>query len=361
MKQNNANAPIKVLHCVAGLGRGGYETFIMNIFRKIDTSKVTFDFLYSFDGVYNEEIRSLGGNIYKIPFITQIGPIAYRQSVLKFIKNHPEYTIIHSHMDKFSGLIMKLAKSANVTTRIAHSHSTKNEGGYIYNLVKNFYGKSINSNCTHRFACSQDAYLWLFKDNEENKRIVKNAIDLNKFKVQDDRNKDNFTVINVGRFVHAKNHSFLIDVFYHLKQVESTAQLILVGEGALQPNIRQKVQSLNLAQSVKFINDSSDVRSLLSRADVFCMPSLFEGLGIALIEAQAVGLNCVASSTIPSDTNISGNVSYISLSKPAHVWAKEILKFKSAQRNNNHDLIKAAGYDVNTVAQQLQNFYLENG
>ncbi len=182
MNENNTKAPIKVLHVVAGLGRGGYETFIMNVFRKIDTSKVMFDFLYSFDGVYSEEIIKLGGSIYKIPFITQNGPIAYKQSVLKFIKGHPEYTIIHSHMDKFSGLIMKLAKSANVPTRIAHSHSTKNEGGYVYNLVKNYYGKSISNNCTHRFACSQNAYLWLFGNNNKNKYIVKNAIDLNKFK-----------------------------------------------------------------------------------------------------------------------------------------------------------------------------------
>ncbi len=179
--------------------------------------------------------------------------------------------------------------------------------------------------------------------------------------MSDNRRKDEFTIINVGRFAHAKNHSFLIDVFYNVKQLDNTAKLILVGEGILQPNIKQKVQSLNLLQSVTFIDDSSDVQSFLSKADVFCMPSLFEGLGIALIEAQSVGLNCVASDTIPKDTNVSGNVSYVSLSKPAQIWAKEILKFKGAQRNDNHGLISNAGYNINAVAHQLQNFYLENG
>ncbi len=357
----NIVSPIRILHCVAGLGRGGYETFIMNVYRKIDKSKVQFDFLYSFDGVFNDEIQAMGGKLYKIPFITQKGPFAYANAVSEFFNQHKEYKIVHSHMDKFSGLIMKLAKKANIKVRIAHSHSTKNEGGILYQTIKNYYGSMLNKNCTHCFACSEQAYNWMFKNNQQNKKIVRNAIDLSRFSNKSDSDKSAFTITNIGRFVKAKNHTFLIDIFSQVKKLVPTAQLILAGTGVLQQTIKEKAKSLNIEESVTFLNDCDDIPELLSKTDVFCMPSLFEGLGIALVEAQAAGVPCIASDTIPKEADVSGQTVFISLQKPAEYWAREILKFKGAKRQNNHDKIKSKGYDINQTAQMLQQFYLENG
>lgn len=173
--------PIRILHFVAGIGIGGYETFIMNVYRNIDRNKVQFDFFYSFDGAYKEEILSLGGKVFKAPFITEVGPFEYRKSIIDFLNKHPEYKIVHSHMDKFSGLVMEVAKKCEVPVRIAHSHSTKNEGGLLYNVVKNYYGRKINSNANYRFACSTQALKWLYGDEAENNYIIKNGIDLSKF------------------------------------------------------------------------------------------------------------------------------------------------------------------------------------
>ena len=211
--QLNNKEPIRILHCVAGIGRGGYETLVMNLYRKIDRTKVQFDFLYSFGGVYRKEILALGGRVYKIPFITEKGPFAYTKAVRQFFIEHPEYKIVHSHMDKFSGHIMRLAKEAGIPVRIAHSHAVSSEGMILYRIVKNYYGIFIENNCTHRFACSDAAANWMFGEGHNDVVILKNGIDLEKFKNEDTRDKENFTVACVGRLTYQKNHDFLIDVF----------------------------------------------------------------------------------------------------------------------------------------------------
>lgn len=349
---------IRVLHCVAGVGRGGYETLIMNVYRKIDRTKIQFDFLYSFDGVYTDEIKQLGGKLYKIPFITEKGPFTYRKNVLNFFKSNPEYKIVHSHMDKFSGEIMECARKRGVPVRIAHSHNTKNEGGFLYQVVKNYYGRKILPNCTHKFACSEDAGKWLFGSDISDVYIVKNGIDTAKFAVADSRDRDFFTVVNVARFTKMKNHTFLIDIFKELYDMDNSSRLLLAGTGDLQEQIRKKVSDYGLEDAVTFLNDCNDVPSLLSKADVFCMPSLFEGLGIVLVEAQAVGLPCVASDTIPKETNITGNIKFVSLDKTPVEWAKILLQCKGKNRADNHKKIVDAGYDISTTTEFLQNFYL---
>lgn len=354
---NKHQLPIRVLHCVAGLDRGGYETFIMNIYRKIDKTKVQFDFLYSFDGVFNDEILSMGGKLYKIPFITEKGPFVYKKAVDHFLNKHTEYKIVHSHMDKFSGLIMKCAKNAKIPVRISHSHSTKNEGGLAFQIVKNYYGKMIDKNCTHRFACSKAAYDFLFNKND-NAKIINNGIDLGKFQKPDNRDIQTFTIVNVARFTKAKNHEFLIGIFNQVKELEPTSRLILAGTGPLQSIIKEKVANLNLTENIEFLNDCEDIPQLLSIADVFCMPSLFEGLPVSLVEAQGAGLPCVISENVPEDVNISGNVEFLSLEKDSATWAKELLKFKGRNRFDNAEKIIEKGFDALTTAKELEEFYI---
>ena len=175
------NKLVKVLHCVVNMNRGGAETFIMNLYRNIDRSKIQFDFLTSIEGVYEEEIKQLGGKVYRIPYITQVGPFAYAKSLHNFFLAHPEYQIVHSHMDKMSGIVLREAKRANVKVRIAHSHSTKNEGNILEKMIKMYYGTYINSNSNVKFACSSDAAVFLYKKLSKNARIIKNGIDINKF------------------------------------------------------------------------------------------------------------------------------------------------------------------------------------
>lgn len=352
-----SSQPIRILHCVAGVDRGGYEAFIMNVYRNIDTSKVQFDFLYSFDGVYKQEIEQLGGRLYKIPFITQKGPFAYTSAVRKFFKEHKEYKIVHSHMDKFSGLIMREAKKANVPVRIAHSHNIANEGGLAFKVVKDYYGKMISPNCTDRFACSEDAGKWMF-DNAEF-TVVKNGIDLSKFDCKDTRNKEKFVITAVGRFTQQKNHEFLIDIFNCICKKRDNAVLYLAGSGTLQNHIKEKVEKLGLSQKVVFMGDCSDVPSLMHKTDVMCLPSLFEGLGIVFIEAQSCGVKCVTSTNVPQEAKVSEDLSYLSLDKSAEYWADFILSINVDKKNDNHKSVREHGYDIVDTAEKLQKFYIE--
>lgn len=352
--------PVRVLHCVAGLGRGGYETFIMNVYRRIDRQKVQFDFLYSFDGVFVEEIKRLGGRVYKIPFITRKGPFVYRRAVREFLKAHKEYKIVHSHMDKFSGLIMECAKEQGIPVRIAHSHNTKNEGGLAFQVVKDYYGKKILPNCTHKMGCSADAYAWLFGSRED-LLVVQNGIDTEKFTNKDNRNRDYFTVVNIGRFVQQKNHTFLIDIFQELYKMDRTSRLVLAGTGDLQEKIRRKVQELELEEVVTFLGDCNNVAELLTTADVLCMPSLFEGLPVTLVEAQSAGVPCVISDTVPAEADLTGTVTFLSLQDSPKKWAEELLKHKHGPKADNRQKILDAGYDIRHTAGVLQDFYLSKG
>jgi len=350
---------IRVLHCVAGLDRGGYEAFIMNVYRNIDRSKIQFDFLYSFDGVYTEEIRKLGGKLYQIPFITQKGPFVYRKAVMDFFKKHPEYKIVHSHMDKFSGMIMECAAKNNIPVRISHSHSTKNEGNILFHIVKDFYGKKIEDNCTHRFACSKAAGDWLF-NGSESVNIIKNGVSAKAFNNTDCRDSNLFSIANIGRFVPAKNHSFLIDIFNELYKLDNASRLVLAGTGTLMEQVKAKVDALGLKEYVTFLGDCNDIPTLLSKTDVICMPSLFEGLPVTLIEAQSAGVPCVISDRIPAEVDVSGDIAFMSLDSSPEQWAKKLLEYKGRQKSDNRQKIIENGYDINATASFLQQFYIDN-
>lgn len=351
--------PIRVLHCVAGLGRGGYETFIMNVYRHIDRSKVQFDFLYSFDGVFLPEILSLGGRVFQIPFITQKGPFVYHKALRDFFRAHPEYKIVHSHMDKFSGLIVECAKEFGIPVRIAHSHSTQNEGNLAFHLVKEYYGKKIAGNYTHALACSADAGRWLFGDGS-NVQVVKNGVDTTLFTNADNRSGDSFVITYVASLVLQKNHTFLLDVFSQVYQRDNTARLVLAGSGPTLESLQQKAQSLGIAQAVQFLGDCSEVAQLLTTVDVFCMPSLFEGLPVSLVEAQAAAVPCVVSDQVSQEADLTGDMTFLPLSSP-EVWAEALLAHKHQPRGDNREKILAAGYDIRNTAAILQDFYLHEG
>ncbi len=357
---------IRILHCVAGMNYGGYEAFIMNVYRNIDRDKIQFDFLSSFPGAYDEEIKRLGGRIFYIPFITQKGPLLYQKNLNKFFKEHPEYTIVHSHMDKISGSVMAAAKKAGVKVRIAHSHNIANEGGIAYHIVKDFYGLFVGPNCTHRFACSKEAARWMFGDKACEATVVYNGIDMKKYLPDGEtrnalrremRLENNFIVGHVGRFSQQKNHDFLIDIFREIKKLKTNAKLLLLGEGDLQPRIKEKVRRMKLEEDVIFYGTTNKVNEVIQVMDAFVLPSLFEGLGIVLIEAQSAGLYCTASSDVPPLAKISDNIQFLPLSRGAEKWAKAIVEKQPAPADINSLL--NSDFNISKTADFLQNFYLE--
>ena len=357
--------PIRVLHCMVNMNRGGAETLVMNIYRNIDRTKVQFDFLTSASGVFDDEIKSLGGRIYRISYITKSGPFKYSKSLFRFFSEHKEYKIVHSHMDRMSGLIMREAKRAGVPVRIAHSHSTRSEGGIVTKIIKRYYSTYLD-NATNFFACSESAARFMFGDKKA--KIIKNGIDYKKFvfnkKTRERIRKelgieDAFVVGHVGRFFEPKNHIFLIKIFAEVHKNNPASVLVLVGSGSLEQNIRDEVTKMGLKDSVLFLGSRGDVNELLNAFDVFVFPSLFEGLGIVAIEAQASGLKCMLSDRVPKEVDITGNIEFVPLEKSLKEWAEIILNNINYERHDMTREINEAGYDITETAHCLERFYLD--
>lgn len=359
--------PIRVLQVVTYMGRGGLETMLMNYYRNIDRDKVQFDFLTHRDERwdYDDEIESLGGRIYHLPKLNPFSK-SYLNALDKFFKEHKEYQIVHCHQDCLSGVVLKVAKKNGVKFTIAHAHSASQDKNLKY-IIKALSKKNIKKYSDKMFACGEEAGKWMFET--DNFEVLNNAIDTDLYtynKEKADKVKKEFGIENkfmvghVGRFNYPKNHKFIIDVFNEVQKVREDSVLMLVGDGDLRTEIEQKVRDLGLSDKVIFTGVRSDVNDLMQGMDVFLFPSLYEGLGIVLIEAQAAGLKCIISDKIPKDGVLTDDVTCISLTQSPVIWANEILKNQEYKRTNNKEIIKKANYDIKNNAKILEQFYIEN-
>ncbi|VEF49075.1 group 1 glycosyl transferase [Bacillus freudenreichii] len=363
-------SPVRILHVVVNMNRGGAETLIMNLYRNIDRSKVQFDFLTCKSGAFDEEIMRLGGRIHRIPYISDVGHFKFIKALTQFFSNHQEYKVVHSHLDKMSGIVLRAAKIAGVPTRISHSHNTQSEGGTVTKAYKWFAGRFIKNNSTSLFACSNDAAKWMFNKMADSVHIVKNGIEYKNFTFSKevrrqirnelDINKEDYVLGHVGRFSPQKNHSFLIDVFSQYSKMNNRAVLLLVGDGPLRSDIEEKVQSLHLKKKVKFLGVRSDVNRVLQGIDLFLFPSLHEGLPVSLIEAQGAGLPCLISDRISREVDLGGQlIQYASLEDPQK-WARKIqnISTKCISRTSHPEALTKSGYDITVTAHKIEKFYL---
>lgn len=358
---------IRILHVVTYMGRGGLETMLMNYYRHIDRDRIQFDFLVhrEFEADYDKEIESLGGRIYKIQ---KLNPFSnkYKKSLRTFFLIHPEYKIVHVHQDCLSSVILKVAKECNVPVRIAHSHNS-NQAKDIRYPVKLYYKRWIAKYATALFACGADAGDWMFGGVPYT--IVKNSIDAKRFlynkQVRDNiRHQMNishsFVVGNVANFSVAKNHIFLIDIFNEIQKKKENSVLLLVGDGPTINEAKNKVRALGLENKVLFAGVCGNVSELMQAMDVFVMPSLYEGLPLVLVEAQAAGLNCIISDNVPDDCKITKLVTKISLTESAEKWADTILSYENCQREDTYETIYKAGFDIVDNAVWLQEYYFKS-
>lgn len=359
--------PVRILHVVTYMGRGGLETMLMNYYRHIDRSKVQFDFLVhrDFEADYDQEILSLGGRIYHLPRLNPFS-IHYHKELNSFFKNHPEYQIVHVHQDCMSSIALKAAHRNHVSVRIAHSHSSSQDKNIKY-FIKRYFMRSIPQYATHLFACGEEAGNWMF--NGANYQIVRNAIDSKLFsynknirnKIRNEFNFSNNQIVigHVGRFNYPKNHNFLIDVFNEVHKIINNSKLLLVGTGDLEDKIKEKVNSFNLANNVLFVGNRDDVNELMQAMDIFVFPSYYEGLGIVAVEAQAAGLPVIKSNYVPDQCIMTPNVYTLSLSNSSKEWANQIVDImKKYKRTNTSHYIIENQYDISTNAKWLEKFYI---
>lgn len=360
---------IRILQVFGGLNRGGSETAIMNVYRHIDRSKCQFDFVVHGDQryEYEDEVRALGGRIYRFPRFQLQGLVSYIRSWRELFRQHPEYRVIHGHFFTISAVYLGVAREFGLSC-IAHSHIADVNGVRAFAIrLMTFPVRRI---ADHHFACSRRAGAWLYGKGilkKQSFHFVPNAIDPAAFafnleaRIKKRRElglEGRFALGHVGRFETQKNHAFLLQVFNKLRAINDRAVLVLVGDGQLQKEISDSARSLGIANSVLFTGSRADVQEILQAIDVFVLPSYYEGLPLTLVEAQGAGLPCVVSENVTREVDITDLIERVSLRDPADTWARRIDRYsRGFQRRNRGAEIAKSGFDAKSSAHWLSEFY----
>ena len=366
--------PMRVLQVVPSMGHGGIEHFLMNLYRAIDKSRVQFDFMYRvpYACAFDKEIESMGGRIYRCVDPDR-NPMKSTRFYRGFFSEHPEIKAVHEHRsgcDGFFGL-MRSAKRAGVPVRILHSHSSQK--GWAINPIKDitdaFNAPILDDFANIFIACSDVAATYLYgrcKKASAECVVRPNAIDLGTFTfdmmARDGVRErygipdDSLVVGHVGRFVPEKNQSFLVDIIASLRSRGICVDALFLGDGPLRNEVEKKAAVHNVARHVHFAGIQDDTASHYSAMDVFCMPSLFEGLPVSCIEAQANGLPMVLSSGISRMADICGHAEFLDLIETA--WSEGIRSAAAAGRYDGTTPLLTAGYDIEAAAVEYERLYL---
>ena len=365
--------PIRVAQIIGKWLGGGVESVVMNYYRHIDKEKIQFDFICDEDStnIPYEEIEKLGGKVILIPPYQKV--VKYHKELKKVLKEG-KYKIVHSHINTLSVFSLFAAKCAGVPVRIAHSHSTTNKKEKKKNLIKQVLRPFSKVFATNYMCCSEHAGRWLFGDKEYDKGnvyLLNNAIDLDKFKYNEDvrlktRKKlnicnDEIVFGHVGRFVQTKNQKFVLEVFNKFHKKNKKSKLIYVGQGPDLESVKFLTQKYHLTESVVFMGQCSNIFEIYQAMDVFLFPSLYEGLGMVLIEAQASNLPCVVSNNVPIEVKINDNVYFENINAGCQIWLntiENIIKYLN-NRTSIVKLLSEKGYNIEIEAKKLQKKYFE--
>lgn len=364
------NRPIRVAQIIGKWLGGGVESVVMNYYRNIDRNKIQFDFICDNDStnIPYAEIESLGG---KVILISPYQKVIKYHKELKRVLKEGNYKIVHSHINTLSVFSLFAAKCAGVPVRIAHSHSTTNKKEKNKNLMKQLLRPFSKVFATDYMCCSELAGRWLFGNKEYDKGnvyLLNNAIDLDKFKYDEvvrrkkrkELNIDDDTLVigHVGRFVEQKNHRFLIDIFNEVHKQNENSNFLLVGQGPLMEEIKEKVKSLGLEDCVKFLGQRNDISELYQAFDVFCLPSLYEGLPVVGVEAQATGLLCLFSDDMTKETKILESTKFLSLEQDAKEWTEILLKsIEDFKRKDTTIEFFNNGFDIKKEVEKIEKYY----
>lgn len=357
---------LRILQVVNKMDRAGLETVLMNYYRNINRNVIQFDFLTHRpgSGQYDEEILALGGKIYRAPRLYPQNYLLYFKWMNKFWAEHPEYQVVHSHIDAMSYLPLLTAKKANIPVRIAHSHSTGIDKDFKYPL-KRLFRRKLKSVTTEEWACGKAAGDFLFCSRKF--KIVPNPIDASMYSFSPQKRSqvrkalavaDQTVVIgHVGRFYYPKNQRFLVQIFKKYQDFNSDSKLLFIGEGELENQVREMVKTLGLQSQVVFLGARGDVADIMQGLDILVLPSIFEGVPMVGLEAQAAGLPVLLSNRISPEVAVTESCTFLPLEASEENWALKIDEIvQRKERCVSPDLKQ---YDVQDAAPKLQKMYQE--
>ncbi|PWW07545.1 glycosyltransferase EpsF [Paenibacillus cellulosilyticus] len=369
----------KVLHVVGKMHPGGIESLLMNVYRHIDRRQYEFHFAVqsSEPAFYDDEIRELGGKLFVQPPPSQ-GLAAFRRTFEENVRRNGSYDAIHSHVFGFSGYILKLAKGLGIPVRIGHSHNTNDskQTSLQRRIYRMYMRVLMRRNATRMLGCSRDACESLFGRqcwHDGRVDVFPNAIPLSPFAALPiDRTllrsrfgaeQDDCLIGHIGRFSPQKNHALLLDAFAQFVLIRPNARLLLAGDGPLRPEMERKAKALGLEERVRFLGLRSDIPELLGTLDAFVLPSLYEGLGIVLIEAQAAGVPCLVSSSVPKEADLSlGMLQKLGTDESPQRWAEAMDGLVGMHEgvptwNEREFALGQHGYDIRVATAELERMY----
>lgn len=349
----------RMLHIVGGMYPGGLENFIMNIYRNLDRDKVQFDVIVHSirEGDHTKEIEAMGGKVYLAPRKSR-HPLGNFLAIRRIVKENGYQVAIRHSDNAFPVLDLLAAKMGGAKRRIYQSHSSDSSHVGLHKFFRMFMGV-IPTDC---FACSENAGHWMYGKREF--QIVKNAIDVEQYRYspqirEQARNEwkmeDCVVYSHVGIYMPAKNHKFLVAFFAEIVKRQPNARLLLIGEGGLREEIEEQIKELHLEEQVILTGIRSDVPKLLQMTDVFLFPSVYEGLPLSVIEAQAAGLPCLISDRITKEVVVTGQMTALSLGESKERWAERAAALSEIPRDRyaetSQEQVKKAGYDVKELAE----------
>jgi len=364
--------PIRILHAVGSLGAGGIQSCLMNLYRHVDRLKVQFDFVVHIrtEESFESEIQSMGGRVFHIDgdAFEKKTWLPYMRWWKRFFREHPEYRIIHGHLRSTAALYLGMAKRRGVYT-VAHSHAVSNGYG-MGARVKDLLQYPVRYIADYCMGCSYAANEWMFgkkRARSDNCLVLKNGIDVRKFRYDATARADvrrelglpenSFVIGSVGRLVAQKNQLLLIEAMQTVLQARPEAKLVIVGDGPLRESLSGEIAARGLRDAVLLAGARNDVNRLLSAMDVFALPSRDEGLGIAAIEAQANGLPTLVSAAVPEEAYATEQIRRVAPDTSA-AWAQALTADAVTRAADAAGQVRAAGYDIAGIAEQLEEFYL---
>lgn len=363
---------IRVLHVLSSLGGGGVESMLYNYYTHLNRDEIQFDFIVHGEkvGILEEKFLEMGSKIYHVKPKKE-GLLQNLSQIKRILYSQPRYDVVHCHQNLISFVPLYFAKKAGINTRIAHSHTTFSGKGTGREFINSVFRFLLKINANQFFACGVDAAKCLFGEKkyiEDKVDIIPNAIDESLYRFNPlIRNKvrrelhieDKFVIGHVGRFSKEKNHKFILQVFEEIYQFNKNSVLLLIGDGELEQETKQLASSFSASKNIVFLGLRKDVNCILQAMDCFILPSLHEGLPVTLIEAQAAGLKCFASTAVPKETNVAGLVDFLELNAGSNHWAECILNYQHVyERKAQTQKFIASNYDIRQASNYLEKLYL---
>lgn len=364
---------VKILQVFGSLRTGGAECRMMEVYRRIDREHFHFDFLILSSGeqYFAKEVLTLGGKIIKLKMPVPWLILSHISQLTKILRNG-KYDVVHAHTSYHCGLVMFAAWRAGVLVRITHARTMDSKRFGLFKWFMSYIGKLLISIfATHHIAISQAAGKYLFGKHKY--EVLPNAIDIDKFfSVTEEEvtywrerlmlKSNAFVIGQIGRFDPMKNHLFTLHWFKQFQEICPNAILIFVGDGPLRSKMETLAETLGVKESVRFTGVVGNVEKIIRTFQVLFFPSLFEGLGGVILEAQAAGVPAVISDTLPSETDLGlGIVKRCSLQDEMTVWNQTVfscINLKIPSRNSILQAFTKHGYSLEYELKRMEDIYL---